>query len=283
LIRSAALTVFFVSSSAFAQGDPLGFDADPASPAPTDDTPTQAEVVIEGEDKGIERWRTPVEALTERMIGQASKSIRFDWRKSVVQVGLQGSELLERNNFGSTRLGVVARKAIGDFIGEASVNYVFVWETDSSQKLALTPYRQFGRPPRFELDVNVAYAVAEGVVTQTLGFLPPAEIVFSLAGAGRYSLYPEALAGFEAVDYASLGLPVLSEKEIVNLNGSVLPGMVTDPARYGVLTGFVLDIYFQPGVFISPRALIAVPILAPATGSGLAFWWELTLGAGYAF
>ena len=45
-------------------------------------------------DTSIEHWRTPAEALTERMIGTASRSVRFDWRKSPASFALIGSGLL---------------------------------------------------------------------------------------------------------------------------------------------------------------------------------------------
>ena len=76
------------------------------------------------------------------MIGTASRSVRFDWRKSPASFALIGSELLERNNFGSTRLGVLARMPIGGFIGEVGITRAFTWSTDSSDKLALTPWER---------------------------------------------------------------------------------------------------------------------------------------------
>lgn len=233
-------------------------------------------------DTTIDAWRTPVEALSERMIGSASKSVRFDWRRSPASFALIGSELLERNNFGSTRVGVLARKAVGDFMGEVAVSRVFTWGTDSSQKLSLTPYRQFGRPNRFELDVNIGYALVEGVVTLP-SLLPPAQMVLSANVGLRYLSYPEAFADVALLDIAqALVSPQLSAGEINNLERTRLPGMQVDPARYGLLAGLGLDVYIQPGAFVTPRAMLAIPLLSPVNGTGLGWWWELTLGLGWA-
>ena len=235
------------------------------------------------EAQDLERWRTPVEALTERMIGSASKSVRFDWRKSPIGFGLIGTELLERNNFGSTRLGLMARRPFGPFMGEVAVSRAFSWSTDSSEKLSLTPYRQYGRPSRFELDLNVGYPLAEGVVTALPSIVPPAELVFSASAGLRYLFYPGSLDGASFFETAGAALaPRLTARELENLEAQRLPGMHIDSARYGLLAGLNLDIYFQPGAFITPRVLIAVPLLTPFTGTKLGLWWELSLGLGWA-
>lgn len=234
------------------------------------------------EDKSIERHRSPLDALTERMIGTASKSIRFDWRKSTVGFGVLGSELLERNNFGSTRLGLMARKPFGNVMVELAATRVFTWETDSSLKLALTPYRQHGRPSRFEFDVNVGLPLAEGVVTSLPGWVPPAEMVFSANAGFRYLFYPGALGGQKFLDtLRGVVSPQLTQFELDKMEATRPGGMLIDPARYGLLAGLSLDVYFQPGAFISPRALIAIPLLSPVNGSGLGLWWELSLGLGW--
>jgi hypothetical protein len=233
-------------------------------------------------DASLEKFRTPVEALTERAIGSASRSVRFDWRHSTVGFALIGSELLERNNFGSTRLGGLVRRPIGGFMGEVAITRAFTWGTDSSDKLSKTPYRQAGRPSRFELDVNLGLPLAEGVVTTWPSFLPPGEIVFSAHAGLRYLFYPGSVSGMKFLDATGALLsPQLGDKEIEALEDVRLPGMQIDRARYGLLGGFSLDVYFQPGAFFSPRVLVSIPILSPVNGSGLGFWYELTLGIGW--
>ena len=234
------------------------------------------------EDTTLERYRTPLEALTERMVGSASRAVRFDWRKKTVAFGVMTSELLELNNFASLRLGGFARMPLGDLMAEVAFSRVFVWGSESTEKLALTPYRQSGRPSRFELDINFGYPLAEGVVTPRLAFLPAAELVFSVNVGFRYLFYADALKGASAGEVAgAIFNPKLTQKELANMAPLRMPGMQLDDARYDVLAGLSLDVYFQPGLFLSPRVLFALPIFAGLGGSGVKWWWELTLSLGW--
>jgi hypothetical protein len=269
MIRS--LLVFFVLLS------PRAVLAEDAAPAPE---PSSAD--SEKVDDTLEGFRTPLDALTERMIGTASKSVRFDWRKSTLGLGLIGNELLERNNFGSTRFGVMARKPFGNFMGEVAIAYASTWGTDSTEKLSHTPYRQYGRPSRFELDVNAGYPLAEGVVTAMPGFFPATELVLSANAGLRYLVYPGAMGGMNFQQVAtSLLAPRLSDHELAQLEPSRLGGMQIDPARYGLLAGLSVDVYFGSGGFLSSRAMMAVPVLSGITGTGLGAWWELSLALGW--
>ena len=228
--------------------------------------------------------REPFDALHERMLGSASRAVRFDWRRSPVALGVIGSDLLERNNFGSSRLGLIARRPFGRFMGEVGLARVFTRGSDSSRKLALTPYRQYGRPDRYELDVNAGFPLAEGVVTAWPGFFPAVEMVFSANAGFRYLLYPGSQQGATFLEVArSVLAPRFSDAELDRLEGRRLPGMQVDSARYGLLGGLSLDLYFKNGAFASPRALVALPLLSPLTGTRLGLWWELSLGLGWAF
>jgi hypothetical protein len=264
------------------------------APAPGTGTPAPEDAAPEGAapkgapadapDTSLEGFRTPVDALAERMLGATSRAVRFDWRRSPVAVGLVGSELLERNNFGSTRWGVVARKALGGFLGEVALTRVRTWGTESSRLLALTPYRQAGRPGRWELDVNLGMPLAEGVATPLPGFLPTAELVLSANAGVRYLFYPESLRGMDfGTASRALLTPQLSEAEERNLEAVRLPGMKVDRQRFGLLVGGSLDVYLQPGVFLSPRAMLGVPLLAGRDGRSVGWWWELSAAAGWAF
>lgn len=249
---------------------------------PEAQTPEPSPADPEKADDTLEGFRTPIDALNERMIGAASKSVRFDWRKSTLGLGLIGSELLERNNFGSNRFGIMARKPFGSFVGEAAITRAFTWGTDSTEKLALTPYRQHGRPSRFELDINVGYPLAEGVVTTLPSFFPATELVFSANAGFRYLFYPGSMGGMTFQKVAtSLLAPRLTDHELEQLESSRPGGMQIDPARYGLLAGLSVDVYFGSGGFLSPRAMVAVPLLGGVTGTGLGFWWELSLALGW--
>ncbi len=232
----------------------------------------------------LDEYRTPIEVLTERMIGSASRSVRFDWRKTTIGFGVLGSDVIELNNFGSAGFGGFARIPISGMKGELAVTRVWTWGSRSTEKLALTPYRQNGRPSRFEISANLAFPLAEGVVTAWPGFFPAAELCFSATAGFRYAYYPGAFAGAGVSDVARAILaPGLSDDEHRNLEyGERLPGMEIDNARYGFLVGFTTDIYFQSGIFFFPRVLFAVPLLSGAVQSRLGTWWELSFGLGWA-
>jgi hypothetical protein len=234
----------------------------------------------EADGAALERYRTPVEVITERAIGETSRALRFDWRKSTLGFGVVGSQLLELNNFASGRVGGFLRTPLGGFMGELAVTRVITWGSYSTEQLALTPYRQLARPSRIELDLNLGYPLAEGVVTPRFAFLPALEMVFSLNAGLRYLYYPGSLSNFSAGDVLKkLFAPQLAQDELDNLEGARLPGMKVDPARYSLLVGLNLDLYFQNGIFFSPRVLASLPIF----GGGLGVWWELSVSLGWAF
>ncbi len=233
-------------------------------------------------DTSLEAFRTPFDALTERAIGMASRAVRFDWRKTRVGFGVVGSQILELNNYSSARVGGFARTTAGSFMLELAVTRVITWASASAEQLALTPYRQFGRASRVELDFNVGYPLAEGVATLRPGVLPAAEFVFSANAGLRYLYYPGSLNNMTpGAVMGALFAPRLGETELENMKAELPPAMQLDPSRYQLLVGFSLDVYFQPGLFVTPRAMMGVPVLS-AAGGGIGFWWELSLAAGWA-
>jgi len=272
LLLIGTLVLPAIATAAESGGSPPG-----AAASPADDAPRQL-------DDSIARHRTPFDVLSERMIGETSRAVRFDWRRKTVGVGVVGSQLLELNNFSSARVGGFARMPFSNLMGELALTYVFTWGSESSERLALTPYRQSGRPNRLELDLNLSYPVAEGVVTAWPGFFPATELVFSLQAGLRYLHYPGSLSGAGFRDVAkALFAPTLTDLEVGNLEADRLPGMRVDEARYSVLAGLSLDIYFHSGGFLSPRAMISPPIISAFESEGLGWWWELSLGAGWMF
>ncbi|MBI5543499.1 MAG: hypothetical protein HY901_06390 [Deltaproteobacteria bacterium] len=249
---------------------------------PASETASAADGQPEAAPPPLERYRTPWEALSERLIGTASRAVRFDWRQKTLGLGLLGGPLLELNNFSSAQAGAFVRVPLGVVMGDLAITRVFTWGSQSTDQLALTPYRQAGRPSRFDLDFNVALPLAEGVVTARPGFFPPTELVFSLDAGLRYSFYPGGFGGMGFGDVVkALFSPGLSDQERANLEDERLPGMEVDAARYNLLVGGSLDIYFQSGGFIAPRVMVAVPVLSGLSKSGLGWWWELTLGLGW--
>lgn len=291
MIRELTLVVAALgfAAPAAAQAPPAAEPAstEPASTEPAPSKPSPETQPAPPRDETLDGVRHPIDALTEQLIGSASKSVRFDWRKKTVGVGLVGGELIERNNFGSAQLGVYVKKALGDLTVDGAVTRAWTWETESSRKLALTPFRQAARPNRFELQLNAGYPVAEGVVTALTDFVPPAELVWNVNAGGRYLLYPEVFQGLTFNDPIALGQslagPTLSEDELDKLEAVRLGGMTVDPSRYQLLVGTSLDCYFPPGLVIAPRALLAIPVFGIVAESSLGFWWELSVSAGWVF
>ncbi len=272
MIRSVLLAVVLALPPAFAADGPRVPQAQP---------PPEGKLAPKQEDTSIERYRTPFQVLSESTIGLASRAVLFDWRKSTVAAGLTTGALLELNNFYSTRLGGFVRMPVGNLTAELAVTRVFTWGSDSSEKLSLTPYRQSGRPSRIELEVNLAYALLEGVGTPRLGLLPSAELVFSIDVGFRYLYYPGALGKANAGQVVeAIFAAKISERELDYLERERLPGMQIDAGRYGLLAGFALDLYFRTGIFLEPKVMLAIPVLSGLSGSRLGWWWELSMALG---
>jgi len=255
-------------------------DGPPAPPGA--DTAPSAAPVTDGDV--VARSRTPVQALTEHFVGSTSRAVRFDWRRSPVMVGVTAGEVVEKNNFSAQRYGLLGRKAFSDLILEVGVQLYLSDDTPSSELLALTPYRQAGRPAHLELDVNVGYAIAEGVVTPLAAFMPPAEVALVALGGVRYLGYWQTFPDRPIQDIGlSLASPQLSQIELERLDNDAPEAMAIDAARLHALVGLGVDTYLQPGLWASPRAMLAVPVLVPVTNTSLGFFWELTLVMGWAF
>lgn len=273
MIRSSLMLVLLLFGGPAAADDGTG--------APAADAPEEGEGDPADEDP-LSPHRTDLNVLMERTIGTASQPIAFDWRRSKVQIAGTGSFLFELNNFNSGRAGAQARVPAGGMLFEAGASYVFVGDTPSSRQLALTPYRQPGRPSRVEIDLGLTIPLAEGVVTASPKVLPAAQLVFHANVGIRYSLYPTAFRGmrFGQVARATVN-PGLTETEIENLDGVRLGAMAVDRARYNVMVGIGNDVYFKQGAFLTPRINFCVPLLAPASNSDMLFWADFSLAVGF--
>lgn len=251
-------------------------------PAPTDSASDPSAPDASAADP-LSRHRMPFEELAERTIGTVSKPVAFNWRRTKVQVAATGDQLYELNNFNSLRAGGVARFPTGGVLTEVGASYVRTWDTPSSRALALTPYRQPGRPDRLDIDLNVGLPLAEGVVTAAPRFFPSAQLVLNAYVGLRYALYPDAFAGLKAGKVLTAVLsPALTQDEIDNLDDRRLDAMQVDTGRYGLTVGLGNDLYFKQGIFLSPRATFSLPLLAPASGTQLLLWGDLSLAIGVA-
>jgi hypothetical protein len=232
----------------------------------------------------LSRFKLPWEILVDKTVGTTTKPVRFDWRRTSVHVGAFAAQPAEFNNYNSFRSGVLARIPSDALMYELGLSYVWVFETEASKRLALTPYRQPGRPQRFEIDFSVGVPLAEGVVTVWPSWFPAAELVFSAYFNLRYLIYP---SGFEGLSFRNiLGSslsPKISDDEIENLDDNRLPGMEVDRTRYSLYAGLGTDIYFDFGLFVAPRIMLAVPLLAGIAESEMGFSMEFSLALGAAF
>jgi hypothetical protein len=258
--------------------------AEPPPPADGGDAPEEDDgAPPEEEPDPLHRYRTPFPVLTERVLGTASRPIEFDWRRTKVHLGASGAQLYELNNFDSLRAGAVARFPSDNLLYEVGLGWVFVQDTPSSQLIALTPYRQAGRPRRVALDFNVGIPLAEGVVTTAPRWFPAVEQVFMAYAGVRYAWYPGAAEGLRFRDRVGNAVnPRVSREERQNLDEERLDAMRVDNARYHTMIGFGDDIYFRQGVFVNPRASMAVPLISSIAGSNLLWWGEFSLSIGVA-
>ena len=257
-------------------GDPgeTGSDETDGAPAAPEPPPL---------DDSLSTFRTPFPVLAKRTIGTTSRAVEYDWRRGRVQVAASADHLFELNNFNSLRAGGLVRFPSDGLIYELGLSHVFVWDTPSSQLLALTPYRQPGRPQRVELDFAIGVPLAEGVVTTRPRWLPAVEMVFSAYAGFRYLWYPGSLEGSRFGETVTgLLSPSLRRIERENLQQRRLDAMRVDPARYGLLVGFGNDVYLRQGVFVSPRVMLALPLLAPATATELLWWGDARIALGVA-
>ncbi len=234
-------------------------------------------------DDSLAPYRLDFDTLTARVIGTASRPVLFNWRRTHLHVGATGSYLVEQNNFLAGRGGVVVRLPSRRILLEGALTYADSADTRSSRLLALTPYRQAGRPSRVELDVGIAMPVAEGIVTVYPRWFPALQLTFEGVVSLRYAYYFGSMQGLRFQEVASrIFAPQLSEEEIDNLEPRRLAAMAVDPARYHLLVGAANTIYLQQGLFVRPMVLLAVPLLVPVTDTDLLFWPDLSLSIGVA-
>ncbi len=251
-------------------------------PAPVVASP-EAAAGEDPEEDPLSRYRVPFRVLANRTIGSASVPVAFDWRRNQIHIAATGSFLFELNTFNSARVGGMVRFPGPRTLVDVGVSYVRSWDSESSRQLALTPFRQPGRPSRLELDLGLTVPLAEGVVTAVPRVFPAVQMVFSAHFGFRYSLYPTGFAGLSARQvFQALVFPSLLDEEIANLEEARLDAMAVDPGRYTVMAGFTNDVYFARGVFVTPRVQFALPLVSFVSDSGLPFWVDVNLAIGVA-
>lgn len=260
----------------------LGRPAFASAQAPETSEPGPEAEADEPEDP-LSPYRTPFQVLTNRTIGSASQPVAFNWRRTRVHFAATGGFLFELNTFNSARVGGLVRIPARKVLLEAGVTYNPVWDSVSSRQIAETRFRQPGRPSRIEIDFAVDVPLAEGVVTVAPKWFPSVQLVFNGLLGLRYAIYPAGFRNLRAGQVAgAIVSPGLTPEEIDNLESVRLEGMAVDPARYGLYLGISNDLYFERGVFVTPRVIAALPLFAPVTESQLPFWLDVSLAVGIA-
>ena len=233
----------------------------------------------DGGPDDLRRYRTPFPVLAERAIGTASQPVEFIAGPG--PLAATGDQLLSSTTstacaprlFRCLLEACCTKEELRLGLGHAS-----------SELLALTPYRQPGRAPRVELDLQVGLPLAEGSVTTRPRWLPAAQLVLNGYVGLRYLFYPSSFEGMRAGEvFTALVSPRLTRTERENLQERRLDAMRLDAARYALQVGLGNDLYFRQGVFLSPRAMLALPVLAPATRTQLRLSGSLTLAVGAAW
>lgn len=224
----------------------------------------------------------PFPYFVERIVGQAQHPVVFNWRKSQAAVSFEAGPLLELNNFESSRFAGLFRFPSDGASWQIGVASVRTRSTESTELVGRTPYRQTGRPSRWEFDMGADMAFSEGALTHRFSFLPSIEMVFSLQGRLRYLYYPGSAEGLDwAARAKTLIQSQFTSKELENIQAKRLAGMNVDPNRINTLFGTRLDLYTKQGVVLSQNVLMNAPLLG--SGTGLRYWFDLSLGVGYAF
>ena len=251
-----------------------------ASPASAQDAPAADDPAA---DDPLSPYRTPFPVLVEQTLGTTSRPVAFNWRRSKAMVAAQVLQPVELNTFDSLRLGALGRFPTGDLLVEAGASWVWTWDTEGSTQLALTPYRQAGRPSRLHLEVNLGFPLAEGIVTTRPRWLPALQMVLTGWVGLHYHSYPGAMQGMRLADRVTATLsPALTQAELTNLDDRRLDAMRVDTGRYELRVGLSPDLYLRQGVFVSPRLTVALPLLAPASGTTLVWAGEAGVAVGVA-
>lgn len=268
-------------------GGPVSAWAEDAPPedAPSEEAPPSDDDDPSDEpDDTLSRYRTPFPVLAERTIGSTSRPVEFNWRRTRVHVGGVVAQPFELNSFDSLRVGGLARIPSNGRVFEVGTGFVWTWDTPSTELLALTPYRQPGRPSRVSFEGNVGLPLAEGIVTASPRWFPALELVLMGYLGVRYDWYPGSMAGKNLRERIGATLnPGLTDEEVTTLEPRRHPGMQLDRARYTPMVGIGNDIYLAQGIFVSPRVMLAVPLLALASGSDLLWWGDAALVVGATF
>lgn len=300
MIRRLPWLWLLCASVALAQDEPSDTSTDTAPAAeagdatdtPTNDATEEAAPIdydwdhpvdMIGPLEPIDQHRVRLDKLMERTIGTTAKPVAFEWRDSPAMFAVQGSQPVELNTFNTLRAGGMVRLPREPVVLEISAGYARTWDSRASSQLALTPYRQPGRPSRIWAEINVALPLAEGVITVRPRWFPALHMVFEGYAGLRYGFYPFSFDEMRLREKIGAVLsPGLNEQEVENLDERRLDAMQTDTGRYFTMLGLGNVFYMGSGLFVAPRVQVAVPLLAAASGTELKLWGDVSIAVGWA-
>ncbi len=229
-----------------------------------------------------EAGERPFPSVLGDVIAASYLESAFLWRNAAVHFVVELGQPLELNNFESTRFGLTVGLPLASFLAGADLAYVSTESTASNAILEETPVRQVGRISRIEYGAFAELPLAEGLANNALSLLPAAQLMLSLQLRIRSAYYPGMYRDHAVEDVLTsvfLGTD-LSGKQQQNLRDSRLPGMKIATSRREFLLGFRGHVFHVSGFSLSPGFLAALP--STDSSQNLGWWWEMSLGLGYA-
>ena len=107
---------------------------------------------------------SPSGTLVEEVLAQTpSDPHRYDWRNDSLTLEAGYGNVAEYNSFRSEAYHVgFFTPTGGGWIFRGAARRVLTYNTDSSSKMALTPYSQSAQPSRYEFVLGMGYALLDG-------------------------------------------------------------------------------------------------------------------------
>lgn len=259
-----ALVLFFTAI------DPLACAAEDADRAAT---PTAT--------KGAANVSTPLDDILKSQVGSVARASVYLWRQKTLLLSFDAGQLVEMNAFESKKFALMARFPGESMTFQLGLSRIFVAGTDATDALELTPYRQAGRPSRYELDSGIDLTISEGVANQLFDFYPLGQMVLSFQARLRYLIYPTtSKKGAFKDKMRSLFAVELSDEDFDDLSRTAPAGMAVERGRLNALVGLRFDHYAVSGFSLNANLLLALP-LRVSDNDELKSWWEMAVGVGY--
>lgn len=223
--------------------------------------------------------------IVKSQVGSVARASVYRWRQKSVLISLTAGQLVEMNAFESTKYAIVMRFPGETVTMQLGLARILVANTDATRELAATPYRQAGRPSRFEADFGLETPLSEGVANQLFEFYPLGQMVVSAQARLRYLVYPEVAKskGGAREVMQSWFATALSDDDVEALSRNTPKAMAIDRGRLNLLGGLRFEHFASSGLAFHADLLLAAPISDSNNAKGLGAWWEMTGGVGFGF